>query len=84
MPASSDDSTGKSIILALLGLFILVQGVGLYLGSKLVAIPEIVPATEAKASGIEAAEVDSLLAMLKKNGDVYSPKHGQFKTAEDR
>lgn len=39
---------------------------------------------EAKNAGIEPKVIDSLLAILKKNGDVYSPKHGQFKTAEDR
>ncbi len=41
-------------------------------------------ADEAKSAGIDPKEVDSLIVILKKNGDVYSPKHGQFKTAEDR
>ena len=37
MPGTSDDA-GRNIILALLGLFIVVQGLGLYLGSKLITV----------------------------------------------
>ncbi len=34
--------------------------------------------------GVNADELDKLLGILKKNGDIYSPKHNQFKTADDR
>ncbi|MCK4327333.1 MAG: hypothetical protein KAW41_02540 [Candidatus Diapherotrites archaeon] len=40
-------SPGQKVVLALLGLFLVVQAFGLYLGSKLIALPEIEPMTEA-------------------------------------
>jgi replicative DNA helicase Mcm len=39
---------------------------------------------DAKSVNIDPKDIDSLLVILKKQGDVYSPKHGEFKTAEDR
>ena len=39
---------------------------------------------DAKLAGIEPKDIDSLITLLKKNGDVYSPKHGQYKTADNR
>ncbi len=38
---------------------------------------------EAKTSGIEEDEIDELIAILKKNGDVYSPRSGLYKTPEE-
>ncbi len=34
--------------------------------------------------GINSDELDKLIGILKKNGDIYSPKHNQFKTAENQ
>ncbi len=41
------DVSGQKIIFSLLALFLIVQAVGLYFGTKLIALPEIVPATNA-------------------------------------
>jgi replicative DNA helicase Mcm len=39
---------------------------------------------EAKATGMRVDDIDSLLSELKKNGDIYSPRHGQYKIPEER
>lgn len=46
MPKQKGD-TNKTIVLSLLGLFLVVQSIGLYLGSKLIALPELEATTEA-------------------------------------
>ncbi|MCD4740798.1 AAA family ATPase, partial [archaeon] len=37
---------------------------------------------EAKESGINTMDIDEMISMLKKNGDLYSPRHGQYKLPE--
>ncbi len=39
---------------------------------------------EASGQGIKPDELDDLLTQLKRNGDIYSPKYGIFKPAEER
>ncbi len=39
---------------------------------------------EAETAGIEKDEVESLIEILRKNGDVYSPKTGLYKVLEDK
>lgn len=38
---------------------------------------------DAKALNIEAKEVEKLLKVLQKNGDVFSPKHGQYRVSRE-
>ncbi len=38
---------------------------------------------EAKTAGIDEDEISDLLNILKKNGDVYSPRNGLYKTLEE-
>ncbi|MCD6414468.1 MAG: minichromosome maintenance protein MCM, partial [Candidatus Diapherotrites archaeon] len=37
---------------------------------------------EAKQANMQVDDIDSLLSELKKNGDIYSPRHGQYKIPE--
>ncbi|MCK4327335.1 MAG: minichromosome maintenance protein MCM [Candidatus Diapherotrites archaeon] len=39
---------------------------------------------EAKNAGLDVKDIDSLLAILKKDGYVYEPKHGQYRSAGSR
>lgn len=37
---------------------------------------------EAKETGMKVDDIDELLSMLKKGGDIYTPRHGEYKIAD--
>ncbi|MBI1973854.1 ATP-binding protein [Candidatus Micrarchaeota archaeon] len=39
---------------------------------------------EAKSQGIKVEEIESLISTLKRNGDIYSPRYGVYKPAEEK
>ncbi|MBN3036952.1 MAG: minichromosome maintenance protein MCM [Candidatus Diapherotrites archaeon] len=55
-----------------------------HLNNEFDAVTHDMVMEEAKKSNINLDELDKILSDLKSQGDVYSPKHGQYKTADDR
>jgi len=39
---------------------------------------------ETKAEGMKPDDLDEILNTLKRNGDIYSPKYGIYKPAEEK